>query len=151
MRRSTLLWLGVVAAIAVLVAGQVVTAARSASTHGPGAPTVRLGLDVLAGVEVVAERLRGDDYRRAAFGHSWDDDTSAPGGRNGCDTRNDVLDRDLREKSYVPLKRCPRAVASGTLRDPYTDKPYIVFYSTRRVGGGVLNYEAVKFLKFAAS
>jgi HK97 family phage major capsid protein len=35
-----------------------------------------------------------------------------------------------------------------TLRDPYTDKPYIVFYSTRRVGGGVLNYEAVKFLKF---
>ena len=37
-----------------------------------------------------------------------------------------------------------------TLRDPYTAKPYIVFYSTKRVGGGAQNYEAVKFLKFAA-
>lgn len=35
-----------------------------------------------------------------------------------------------------------------TLRDPYTAKPYIVFYSTKRTGGGAMNYEAVKFLKF---
>jgi HK97 family phage major capsid protein len=31
-----------------------------------------------------------------------------------------------------------------TLRDPYTDKPYVHFYSTKRVGGGVLNFEAIK-------
>lgn len=37
-----------------------------------------------------------------------------------------------------------------TLRDPYTAKPYIVFYSTKRTGGGALNYEAVKFVKFSA-
>lgn len=37
-----------------------------------------------------------------------------------------------------------------TLRDPYTAKPYIVFYSTKRTGGGAINYEAVKFLKFTA-
>ena len=37
-----------------------------------------------------------------------------------------------------------------TLRDPYTAKPYVVFYSTKRTGGGALNYEAVKFLKFTA-
>lgn len=37
------------------------------------------------------------------------------------------------------------------LRDPYTAKPYIVFYTTKRTGGGALNYEAVKFLKFAAA
>lgn len=37
-----------------------------------------------------------------------------------------------------------------TLRDPYTDKPYVVFYSTKRVGGGVLNFEAIKFLQFAS-
>jgi len=37
-----------------------------------------------------------------------------------------------------------------TLRDPYTAKPYIVFYSTKRTGGGAQNYEAVKFLKFSA-
>lgn len=36
-----------------------------------------------------------------------------------------------------------------TLRDPYTAKPYIVFYSTKRSGGGAMNYEAVKFLKFS--
>ena len=38
-----------------------------------------------------------------------------------------------------------------TLRDPYTAKPYVVFYSTKRTGGGAVNFEAVKFLKFSAS
>ena len=37
-----------------------------------------------------------------------------------------------------------------TLRDPFTDKPYIVFYSTTRVGGAVLNFETIKFIKFSA-
>lgn len=37
-----------------------------------------------------------------------------------------------------------------TLRDPYTAKPYIRFYSTKRTGGGAVNFEAVKFLKFAS-
>ena len=35
-----------------------------------------------------------------------------------------------------------------TLRDPFTAKPWIVFYSTKRTGGGAINSEAVKFLKF---
>lgn len=35
-----------------------------------------------------------------------------------------------------------------TLRDPYTAKPYVRFYTTRRVGGGALQFEAVKFLRF---
>jgi HK97 family phage major capsid protein len=37
-----------------------------------------------------------------------------------------------------------------TLRDPFTAKPYVCFYSTRRVGSGALNYEAVKFVRFSA-
>ena len=37
-----------------------------------------------------------------------------------------------------------------TLRDPFTAKPYVVFYSTKRTGGGAQNTEAVKFLKFSA-
>lgn len=41
-------------------------------------------------------------------------------------------------------------VGIRTLRDPYTAKPYIVFYSTKRTGSGAVNFEAVKFLKFAA-
>ena len=35
-----------------------------------------------------------------------------------------------------------------TLRDPFTAKPYVVFYSTKRTGGGAVNFEAVKFIKF---
>lgn len=37
------------------------------------------------------------------------------------------------------------------LRDPYSAKPYVLFYTTKRVGGGVANFEAIKLLKFAAS
>lgn len=36
------------------------------------------------------------------------------------------------------------------LRDPYSAKPYVEFYTTRRVGGEVLNFEALKVLNFAA-
>ena len=37
------------------------------------------------------------------------------------------------------------------LRDPYSAKPYVLFYTTKRVGGGVQNFDALKLLKFAAS
>ncbi|MFB2551008.1 phage major capsid protein [Ensifer soli] len=37
------------------------------------------------------------------------------------------------------------------LRDPYSAKPYVLFYTTKRVGGGVQNFEAIKLIKFAAS
>jgi len=33
------------------------------------------------------------------------------------------------------------------LRDPFTNKPYVQFYTTKRVGGGVVNFEAIKLLK----
>lgn len=36
------------------------------------------------------------------------------------------------------------------LRDPFTDKPYVKFYSRTRVGGDVINFEAIKLLKLAA-
>jgi HK97 family phage major capsid protein len=36
------------------------------------------------------------------------------------------------------------------LRDPYTNKPFVHFYATKRVGGQVANSEAIKLLKFAA-
>lgn len=32
------------------------------------------------------------------------------------------------------------------LRDPYTNKPYVMFYTTKRVGGGVNNPEAIKIM-----
>jgi len=36
------------------------------------------------------------------------------------------------------------------LRDPYTNKPFVQFYATKRVGGGITNFEAIKLLKCAA-
>jgi len=37
------------------------------------------------------------------------------------------------------------------LRDPFTAKPYVLFYTTKRVGGGVQDFDAIKLMKFAAS
>ena len=37
------------------------------------------------------------------------------------------------------------------LRDPYSAKPYVLFYTTKRVGGGVQDHDAIKLLKFSAS
>lgn len=52
---------------------------------------------------------------------------------------------DFRE-AYTIVDR----IGVRTLRDPYTAKPYIRFYSTKRTGAGAVNFEAVKFLKFSA-
>ncbi len=42
-------------------------------------------------------------------------------------------------------------VGIRALRDPYTAKPFVKFYTTKRVGGKVVNTEAVKLLKLAVS
>lgn len=36
------------------------------------------------------------------------------------------------------------------LRDPYSSKPYVLFYTTKRVGGGVQHFEPIKLLKISA-
>ncbi len=52
-------------------------------------------------------------YDRALFGQAWMDVD-----RNGCDTRNDMLKRDLTGIAYTNSVPCK--VQSGTLADPYT-------------------------------
>jgi hypothetical protein len=139
MSRNRLLWLAIAVAIAVLVAFQVVASSGdldSQFTAQADMPTVAPGVDVLVGVAVVPVRIRSYDYRRAAFGESWTDDNTAPGGHNGCDTRNDILDRDLVDKTYVSIKRCPNAVATGTLYDPYTNAT-IAFVRGNQTGAAV--------------
>ena len=42
-------------------------------------------------------------------------------------------------------------VGVRVLRDPYSAKPYVLFYTTKRVGGGVQDFDAIKLLKFAVS
>ena len=48
-------------------------------------------------------------------------------------------------RGYLVVDR----VGVRVLRDPYSVKPYVLFYTTKRVGGGVQNFEAIKMLKFA--
>ncbi|MFH0894762.1 MAG: phage major capsid protein [Bacteroidota bacterium] len=51
------------------------------------------------------------------------------------------------KRAYLILDR----QGTRVLRDPYTSKPYVLFYTTKRVGGGIVMYEAIKALKIAAS
>lgn len=58
-------------------------------------------------------------YSRDQFGDPWTDDVTVEYGHNGCDTRNDVLRRDLIDVVIKPGSNgC--AVLSGVLNDPYT-------------------------------
>ncbi len=50
-------------------------------------------------------------------------------------------------RGYLVVDRAGVSV----LRDPYTAKPYVLFYTTKRVGGGVQDFDAIKLMKFAAS
>ncbi|KUH98330.1 hypothetical protein AU190_11785 [Mycolicibacterium acapulense] len=138
MKRKNLLWLTAIVVLAVIVAAQAVNSAgdRAQFIARADIPTVAPGVDVLAGIPVIPLRVRGYDYRRAAFGDSWTDDNSAPGGRNGCDTRNDILNRDLDDKTFVSIKRCPDAVATGTLHDPYTNA-VVAFTRGEKTGAAV--------------
>ena len=125
MKQRTLLWLAGMAGVAVIVAAQVVSAQHSDRSSSSRAPAVRPGSDVLAGTVVVDARVRGSDYRRDAFGRAWDDDNDAPGGRNGCDTRDEILARDLSDTTYVSTKRCPGpcAAAPCAIRIPMPPSP----------------------------
>lgn len=72
-----------------------------------------LALDALATLAVKGRAPR-TGYDRALFGQAWADVD-----RNGCDTRNDILGRDLTADETKPgTHGC--VVLSGTLRDPYT-------------------------------
>ena len=64
--------------------------------------------------QVTKGRAAKTGYTRAQFGQTWADVD-----RNGCDTRNDILKRDLSGEIFKEKTReC--VVLSGTLRDPYS-------------------------------
>lgn len=47
-------------------------------------------------------------------------------------------------RGYLVVDR----IGIRALRDPYSAKPYVLFYTTKRVGGGVQDFEAIKLLRF---
>lgn len=50
------------------------------------------------------------------------------------------------QKAYQIVDR----IGIRTLRDPFTEKPFVKFYTTKRVGGAVKNFEAIKLMKLAS-
>ncbi|MCY0906293.1 HNH endonuclease family protein [Arthrobacter sp. H14-L1] len=85
---------------------------------GSGSPVIRvkpaLALSVLDVLQVQGRAPR-NTYDRLAFGEPWLDMD-----RNGCDTRNDILARDLTQKQLVKAAGCQ--LGSGQLADPYTGR-----------------------------
>ena len=60
---------------------------------------------------------RDQNFQRSRFGQAWSDDVNVEFGRNGCNTRDDILRRDL---TNVVIRPGTCYVQSGTLHDPYT-------------------------------
>ena len=82
-----------------------------AQPHAVPAGSALSALDGLA----VKGRAAAADYDREAFGQAWLDVD-----RNGCDTRNDILRRDLADVVFSEGSRCK--VAGGHFREPYTGR-----------------------------
>ena len=138
-RLAVLLAVLVIAAVAAVLFWQ----ERSASDRVSGAsPTWRAGQPTSSGAaltsaapvsaaadprfgiarqQLKALQVRGwdrtSDFQRSQFGEAWSDDVNVEFGRNGCNTRDDILRRDLKNLVVRPLTCFAQ---SGTLVDPYT-------------------------------
>lgn len=88
------------------------------TTCGVNPPAPETVLAALADIPVKG-RAPKTGYDRAEFGPDWTDAVDVQGGRNGCDTRNDVLRRDLDNLVVRPgTNGC--VAQTGQLNDPYT-------------------------------
>jgi hypothetical protein len=77
------------------------------------AESIASGLSIIQ-EQITKGRAAKTGYTRAQFGPAWADVD-----RNGCDTRNDILNRDLTNQVYKEkTKQC--VVLSGTLVDPFS-------------------------------
>ena len=107
MGRQMLRWPAVLAAVLCLVTAPAAPADTPTDTQAT--------LDTLP----VKGRAPKTGYDRDLFGQRWTDDVAVDYGYNGCDTRNDILRRDLVDVVIKPGSNgC--AVLSGVLDDPYT-------------------------------
>jgi hypothetical protein len=102
------------------LAGCAVTAGTAVVTSTPSISLPKNPTSPDAAPELAALVVKGrapmTGYTRAKFGQAWADVD-----RNGCDTRDDILKRDLESATFRQgTHGC--VVLSGTLADPYTRK-----------------------------
>ncbi|WP_421735798.1 HNH endonuclease family protein [Cellulomonas sp.] len=106
-------WLvGLVVCVAIGAGAPAWSQARVAARYAVTADDLAAGRAALDALPVRG-RAPSTGYARERFGQAWADVD-----RNGCDTRNDILRRDLTD---TVVEHC--AVLSGTLDDPYTGVP----------------------------
>ena len=120
----------VIAAVAAVLLWQ----QRTAATLSGPSPTWRADEPALSGAPAVrtptfdearrrldALPVRGwdrvSDVQRQQFGQAWSDDVNVEFGHNGCNTRDDILRRDLKNLAVRPFTCFAQ---SGALTDPYT-------------------------------
>lgn len=124
-----MLALTVVAAVAVLVVWDRHWADNRTSSPSPtwtptptstaavaGSPVFDVARAQLAALPVKGWD-RTQDFQRWRFGKAWSDDVNVEFGHNGCNTRDDILRRDLADLVVRP-GTC--YAQSGTLHDPYS-------------------------------
>jgi hypothetical protein len=101
------------ACVLIGVGGPLLLRERASARYPVRASDLAAARAALAGL-AVRPLASGDGYSREQFGPAWTDVD-----RNGCDTRNDVLRRDLRDVTLDPATNgC--VVLTGRLDDPYT-------------------------------
>ena len=123
-KRRSPAWAAVLAVLAVLAVAACTGTGQSAM---PATPAAGYGVAGVAAGPAIAALGRlsvhgpasMSGYSRSAYGPAWDDNVDVPDGHDHCDTRDDILIRDLTRVTYR-YGHCE--VASGILRDPYTGK-----------------------------
>ena len=115
-RRGLIPVLIVIVAVGVAVAGWVHWRSEPTTAVSTGTPGYDRARTLLAALPVKGWD-RHTDFSRYRFGEPWSDDVEVEFGHNGCNTRDDILRRDLRELVVRP-GTC--YAQSGVLLDPYT-------------------------------
>ena len=91
-------------------------ATTSSSPQPAESPRYDIARRQLAALEVRGWD-RTSDFGRSQFGQAWSDDVNVEFGHNGCNTRDDILRRDLTNLVVRPFTCFAQ---TGTLVDPYT-------------------------------
>lgn len=116
MKHPYVLALGAVVLVSSCMTPPTSTGPLPTAPQSPAAVRTASALAALAHLPVKGRAPR-TGYARSEFGESWTDDNDEVWGRNGCDTRDDVLRRDLTE---VVMRAGGCKVSTGVLHDPYT-------------------------------
>lgn len=113
-------WVILIACVATVSGVAVMAVAERGDDDPSSAAAASAAAAALARIPVIATRISREDYERSAFGSAWSDAAPVSGGGNGCDTRNDILRRDLAEVTTAATDACAEAVQTGEFRSPYT-------------------------------